>query len=155
MKAYTLKTMNRTLLSALLAVLACTPIYGTVSVSPEEMNEASRWMAAKFQGVVAAGRLLKSSLFKPDNYGSYHDAAYWTRFTFWWPNLLTALESLRPLRFPNTDPDIRNALNWFTENQQPDGLWKIEQDKEVKNSQKADQLWLSLRICRMLKKYWG
>jgi hypothetical protein len=109
----------------------------------------------KFQGVVAAGRLLKSSLFKPDNYGSYHDAAYWTRFTFWWPNLLTALESLRPLRFPNTDPDIRNALNWFTENQQPDGLWKIEQDKEVKDNQKNDQLWLSLRICRMLKKYWG
>ena len=109
----------------------------------------------KFQGVVAAGRLLKSSLFKPDNYGSYHDPAYWTRFTFWWPNLLTALESLRPLRFPATDPDIKKALDWFIENQQADGLWKIEQDKEIKDSQKEEQLWLSLRICRMLKKYWG
>jgi hypothetical protein len=109
----------------------------------------------KFQGVVAAGRLLKSSLFKPDNYGSYHDSAYWTRFTFWWPNLLTALESLRPLRFPSTDPDVKKALDWFIENQQPDGLWKIEQDKEIKDSQKEEQLWLSLRICRMLKKYWG
>jgi hypothetical protein len=109
----------------------------------------------KFQGVVAAGRLLKSSLFKPDNYGSYHDAAYWTRFTFWWPNLLTALESLRPLRFPTTDPEIKKALDWFAENQQPDGLWKIEQDKEIKDNQKEEQLWLTLRICRLLKKYWG
>ena len=109
----------------------------------------------KFQGVVAAGRLLKSSLFKPDNYTSYQDVHYWTRFTFWWPNLLTALESLRPLRFPAADPDIKKALDWFTQNQQPDGLWKIEQDKEIKESQKEEQLWLSLRICRMLKKYWG
>jgi hypothetical protein len=109
----------------------------------------------KFQGIVAAGRLLKSSLFKADNYGSYHSPDYWTRFTFWWPNLLTALESMRPLRFPTTDPDIKKALDWFTENQQPDGLWKIEQDKEVKDNQKEEQLWLALRICRLLKKYYG
>jgi hypothetical protein len=107
----------------------------------------------KFQGVLAAGRLLKSSLFKPDNYGSYHSPDYWTRFTFWWPNLLTALESLRPFRFSINDPDIKKGLDWFVENQQPDSLWKIEQDKETKDSQKEDQLWLSLRICRMLKKY--
>jgi hypothetical protein len=109
----------------------------------------------KFQGIVAAGRLLKSSLFQPDNYSSYRDVAYWTRFTFWWPNLLTALESLRPLRFPATDPDIKKALDWFVENQQKDGLWKIEQDKEIKDNQKEEQLWLSLRICRLLKKYFG
>jgi alpha-galactosidase len=48
------KTMNRTLLSALLAVLACTPLYGAVSVSPEEMGEASQWVAVKFKGVVAS-----------------------------------------------------------------------------------------------------
>ena len=34
------------------AALACTPSYGTVSVSPEEMGEASQWVAAKFKGVV-------------------------------------------------------------------------------------------------------
>jgi hypothetical protein len=109
----------------------------------------------KFQGVVAAGRLLKSSLFKPDNYGSYQSPDYWTRFTFWWPNLLTALESLRPLRFSKDDPDIKKALDWFMANQQPDGLWKIEQDRDIKESQKEEQLWLTLRICRLLKKYWG
>jgi hypothetical protein len=109
----------------------------------------------KFQGVVAAGRLLKSSIFKPDAYGSYHDPAYWTRFVAWWPNLLTALEILRPLRFPSSDPDIKKALDWFIENQQPDGLWKIERNKEIKDSVNEEQLWLSLRICRMLKRYWG
>jgi len=109
----------------------------------------------KFQGIVAAGRLLKSSLFKPDNYGSYHDATYWTRFAFWWPNLLTALENLRPLRFPTTDPDIKKALDWFMENQQKDGLWKIEQDKVINPKDLEDRQWLALRICRMIKKYYG
>lgn len=109
----------------------------------------------KFQGIVAAGRLLKSSLFKPDSYTSYQSPSYWTRFTFWWPNLLTALESLRPLRFPATDPDIKKALDWFMEHQEKDGLWKIEQDKEPKDSDKEARLWLGLRVCRLLKKYYG
>jgi hypothetical protein len=109
----------------------------------------------KFQGIVAAGRLLKSSLFQPDNYTSYQHPDYWTRFTFWWPNLLTALESLRPLRFSKDDPDIKKALDWFIENQQPDGLWKIDQYKEITPKDIEAQLWLGLRICRMLKKYFG
>jgi hypothetical protein len=104
--------------------------------------------------VRGAGRLLKSSFFQPDNYGSYHDPAYWTRFVAWWPNLLTALEILHPLGFSPNDPDIKKALVWFTDNQQPDGLWKIEQGKIIKDNQKEEQLWLSLRICRMLKGYW-
>src|SRR5512144_3114919 len=41
-------------LSALLAVLACAPVHAKVSVAPEEMGEASRWVAAKFKGVVAS-----------------------------------------------------------------------------------------------------
>jgi hypothetical protein len=109
----------------------------------------------KFQGVVAAGRLLKSSLFQPDNYTSYQSPDYWTRFTFWWPNLLTALESLRPLRFSKDDPDIKKALDWFVVNQQPDGLWKIDHIKETSPKDNEARLWLGLRICRMLKKYYG
>jgi hypothetical protein len=109
----------------------------------------------KFQGVVAAGRLLKSSLFQPDNYTSYQSPDYWTRFTFWWPNLLTALESLRPLRFSKDDPDIKKALDWFIENQQPDGLWKIDDTREISPKDIEARLWLALRICRMLKKYYG
>ena len=52
-----MKTISQTLrlkLSALLVVLACTPMCRAVSVSPEEMSEASQWVAAKFQGMVAS-----------------------------------------------------------------------------------------------------
>src|ERR1017187_8939965 len=38
----------------MLALLASTSLYGTVSVSPEEMGEASQWAAAKFQGVMVS-----------------------------------------------------------------------------------------------------
>lgn len=51
-----MKTISQTLrleLSTLLAVLACIPTCGAVSVSPEEMSEASQWVAAKFEGVLA------------------------------------------------------------------------------------------------------
>src|ERR1017187_4641348 len=41
-------------LGVMLAVLADTPIYAMVSISPEEMSEASLWVAAKFQGVVVS-----------------------------------------------------------------------------------------------------
>ena len=41
-------------LGVMLAVLARTPIYAMVSISPEEMSEASLWVAAKFQWVVVS-----------------------------------------------------------------------------------------------------
>ncbi len=52
-----MKTISRTprlKLTALIAVLACLPMRGAVSVSPEELGEASQWVAAKFKGVVAS-----------------------------------------------------------------------------------------------------
>ena len=80
----------------------------------------------------AAGALLKSSFFQPDVYTSYQSPSYWTRFLFWWPNLLTALDSLSLFGFTKDDPDIKKGLDWFIDNQQPDGLWKLESDKEIK-----------------------
>jgi hypothetical protein len=102
----------------------------------------------------AAGDLLKSSFFKPDAYTSYHSAKYWTRFLFWWPNLLTALESLTYLGFKADDLDIKKGLDWFIENQRPDGLWKLESEKEISPRDKDERLWLGLRVCRMLKRYY-
>jgi hypothetical protein len=52
-----MKTVSRRLrleITVLLAVLACIPMRGAVSVSPEEMGEASRWVTAKFKGVIAS-----------------------------------------------------------------------------------------------------
>ncbi len=101
----------------------------------------------------AAGALLKSRFFKPDAYTSYQSPRYWTRFVFWWPNLLTALDVLSLLGFTKDDPDIKKGLDWFIANQQPDGLWKLESDKEVKTKDTEERQWLTLNICRMLKRY--
>jgi hypothetical protein len=104
-----------------------------------------------------SAELLKSRFFKADSYSSYRAAANWVRFRFWWPNLLTALEALLELGFTEDDPDIRLALGWFIANQQKDGLWDLE-TRPGKNPGAKDlneRLWLSLAICRMLKKSLG
>ena len=106
------------------------------------------------QEAKAAADLLKSSFLKPDAYTSYRSARYWTRFLFWWPNLLTALESLALLGFKSDDPDIRKGLDWFIGNQQGDGLWKLESEKEINPRDEDERLWLGLRVCRMLKRYY-
>src|ERR1017187_69708 len=57
MNTYGMKTVSRGLrlqLITVLAVLACAPTYGTVSVSPEEMGAASSWVAAKSRGATAS-----------------------------------------------------------------------------------------------------
>jgi hypothetical protein len=103
-----------------------------------------------------AGNLLKSRFFQKDVYTSYQAADYWTRFQFWWPNLLTALESLSMMGFPGDDADIQKALDWFYRHQTADGLWNIvNSGKLASNNTKsdADRKWLSLSICRILKLY--
>jgi hypothetical protein len=101
-----------------------------------------------------AGGLLKSSFFEPDAYTSYQSPRYWTRFAFWWPNLLTTLESLALLGFTADDPDIKRGLDWFIENQQEDGLWKLESNKDINPRDTEERLWLGLAVCRMLKRYY-
>ena len=103
-----------------------------------------------------AARLLKSRFFKPDAYTSYRDPGYWVRFLFWWPNLVTSLDSLSRMGFSREDPDIGRAIEWFVEHQRPDGLWStsykagdVEKDTPVTRER---ELWLGLDICRMLKR---
>jgi hypothetical protein len=105
----------------------------------------------------AAADLLKSSFFKPDYYSSYQDSSYWVRFCFWWPNLLTALESLSLMGYSKDDPDIQKGLSWLIENQAEDGLWNLTYVKNSKagssEKMKENRLWLTLRITRVLKKF--
>jgi hypothetical protein len=106
----------------------------------------------------AAGKLLKSRFFQPDVYSSYQAASYWTRFLFWWPNLLTAMESLSALGFPADNPDIGRGLDWFFRNQKEDGLWDCSYDSKhaiPKSTHAAERAWLGLRICRLLKRFPG
>ncbi len=103
-----------------------------------------------------AGGLLKSRFFQPDVYSSYKAASYWTRFVFWWPNLLTAMESLSLLGIAAEDPDINKGLQWFFDNRKEDGLWDCSYNgRETKQSKNYsfERIWLSLRICRMLKRF--
>ena len=104
-----------------------------------------------------AGNLLKSSFFQPDFYSSYHDKRYWVRFLFWWPNLVTALDSLSLMGYLSDDKDIAKGLNWIIENQMAYGLWKLDYSKNVKEkvSYNNEKLWLALRIARIFKRFYG
>jgi hypothetical protein len=105
-----------------------------------------------------AGNLLRSRLFQPDVYSSYRAASYWTRFVFWWPNLLTAMESLSLVGFTVDDPNIRKGLEWFFQNRKEDGFWECSYGGKrgiQRSSPFIERIWLSLRICRMLKQFLG
>jgi len=108
-----------------------------------------------------AADLLKSRFFQPDVYSSYHAASYWVRFLFWWPNLVTALNSLSLMRYSRDDPDIRKALGWFVEHQLSDGLWRLSYVKgtserlDKRNDRTRErQLWLTLRIAQIFKRFY-
>ncbi len=106
---------------------------------------------------LAAAELLKASFFKPDYYSSYQDEGYWVRFLFWWPNLVTALESLSLMGYSKDDPDVQKGLKWLSANQSEDGLWNLTYVKGAKEKQNAKtdeaRLWLSLRIAGVFKKF--
>lgn len=101
-----------------------------------------------------AARLLASRFFQPDVYASYQSADYWVKFRhpFWWNHLVAAMDSISLIGLPAADPDIRSALDWFTENQQRDGLWRLSNDRKS-NAQphgaQEMQYWISLAICRI------
>ena len=104
-----------------------------------------------------AARLLKGRFFMPDAYSSYHDPGYWVRFLFWWPNLVTSLDSLSRMGFSRDDPDINRAMEWLVKHQRPDGLWSntYKAGDTVKDTPvtRERELWLSLEICRILRRF--
>lgn len=108
-----------------------------------------------------AADLLKSRFFQPDAYTSYKAASYWVRFLFWWPNLVTSLDSLSLMGYSRDDPDIRKALNWLVENQLSDGFWRVtyvEGTKEgvcTRNEKTRErQRWLTLTVARIFKRFY-
>jgi hypothetical protein len=103
-----------------------------------------------------AADLLKTTFFQPDVYSSYQDASYWVRFLFWWPNLVTTLDSLSLMGYSKDDPDIARALCWFVDNQLPNGLWKLNYAPGAKETAKSanEQLWLTLAVAKIFKRFY-
>jgi hypothetical protein len=113
-------------------------------------------------GAKNAGTLLKKAFFCEDkNYTSYKSADYWINFQFpyWWNNLVAAMDSLSKLGFSPDDLDINKALNWFIENQEASGLWKLsytkKQPKKSSIKAKNEQLWVTFKICQIFKRFFS
>lgn len=103
----------------------------------------------------AAGKLLLSRFFKSDSYSDRRSSDFWLRFTypFWFTDLLSATDSLSKIGFRLDEPQMEKAIEWFVSHQQSTGLWQL---KTLKNERSWDiELWLSLAICRVLKRVHG
>jgi hypothetical protein len=105
--------------------------------------------------VKEAGKLLLSSLFKKDNYADRGAPEFWLNFTFpfWFTDLISAMDSLSILGFQKSEPQIDKAIQWLLFNQQETGLWDL---KTLKNKKEYHtELWLSLAICRIIKRLYN
>jgi hypothetical protein len=111
------------------------------------------------EAAIHGARLLKSRFFKNDVYSSYKSAENWLRFQypFWWNNLVSALDSISLIDPSRNDPQIQNALDWFVEHQQPDGLWLMSYSRKHKTTAAKAQRqmgpWLGLAIGRIFKRF--
>ena len=103
--------------------------------------------------IIAAGQCLKERLFQPDKFYDRKAASYWLKFQFpfWWPSLVTALDTLSWLNFHRQDQAITRGLDWFLANQSADGLWETGYGCG-KNTQ-AMRRWVGLAVCRVLKRF--
>jgi len=101
-----------------------------------------------------AGELLKSRFFQPDRYPDRRDVSFWTKFSFpfWFTDFISALDTLSLLGFSKEDQQIQKVLEWLSDRQHENGLWKLTL---VKGKSIEDfHLWMSLVICRIFKRFY-
>lgn len=110
----------------------------------------------------AAAALLQSRFFQADAYSSYQAASYWLRFDypFWWNHLVAALDSLTRIGISIEDEPMQEATGWLIAHQEESGLWKqsyVKPEQAEKQTSKAQEQrrWISLAICRVLKRLYG
>ncbi len=107
---------------------------------------------SRMSEAIGAAELLAARIFKADSYTDRKAPEFWTRFSFpfWFTDLLSALDSLSKLGFTGDHPQIHEGVDWFINNQKKDGLWKL---KLVRGgSDKSQNLWVNLVVCRTLKR---
>jgi hypothetical protein len=103
--------------------------------------------------VHVAGECLKERLFQADKYNDRKAPSYWLKFQFpfWWPSLVTALDTLSHLGFDRQDKDIARGLDWFVEHQSVDGLWETGYGSG-RNAERM-RCWVGLAVCRVLRSF--
>lgn len=100
-----------------------------------------------------AGKLLMSRFFSRDKYPDRQDKKYWesVSYPFWFTNIVTSLDSLYYLGFDKEETAINNALKWLINRQIDDGTFNLKllltRDKDLK-------YWITLVICRIMKRYY-
>jgi hypothetical protein len=116
----------------------------------------------KTKAAKAAASLLADRFFQPDVYSSYRAAEYWVRFQypFWWNNLAAALDSITRIGLGADDERIRRALEWLSEHQEKDGLWRDTYAKPRAKGKETPKLrdarcWISLAIGRVFARVYG
>jgi hypothetical protein len=50
-----------------------------------------------------------------------------------------------------SDPDIAHCVAWFSDNQEPNGLWNTGRNRP---KDRHSDLWITLAVCRMLNVIW-
>jgi hypothetical protein len=107
---------------------------------------------SKMPEALRAAELLATRIFKADRYTDRKAPEFWTRFSFpfWFTDLLSALDSLSKLGVSVDHPQIREGVDWFINNQKKDGLWKLKLVRGA--SDKSQNLWVNLVVCRTLKR---
>jgi hypothetical protein len=94
-----------------------------------------------------AGALLASRFFRRGR-----DATdFWTKFSFpfWFTDLLSSLDSLSRIGLDRKNAAVNRALDWFVVQQRPSGLWEL---KMLRTADKELAHWVSLAICRVIKR---
>lgn len=113
----------------------------------------------KSEAAIHAAKLLTSRFFQKDAYTSYQAERYWIMFQYpyWWNQLVAALDSISLIGIPKENENVSKALEWLIEHQQESGLWKSSYAKGGKAhaGSKGSDPWVSLAICRILKRYTG
>jgi hypothetical protein len=105
--------------------------------------------------VLQAGEKLASQIFKADTYTDRKASDYWTKITFpfWFTDILSALDTLSRLGFSANHQNIREAIDWFVNQQKKDGSWNLYLLKGA--GDKYHSFWVGLVICRMFKRFFG
>lgn len=107
-----------------------------------------------------AADALKARFFQADRYNDRRAPLYWTKlqFPFWWPNLLTALDTLSLIGYSREDGDVGRGLEWFMANQQPDALWPTGYESTKRPALTAKELdaqrWVALAVCRVFFRFY-